>query len=486
MWVKFLFCACNKSNWISPNQESTMWSEGIESVENPPLDEDGAHLRRNKRREMRCPQEFERNHRANAIPQELQYKKPRHETPKLIVKRDGVKVMIRIHNLNQCFRRNPVGEDEKIPESPKNPLPTDYKAVDKHFVMSRVGSVRHDVALCGAPSTTNLNPTGKYNMDFLFEAPIVLVSHCINERDRLGEDHGKEQTQELITTKNFLDIAQATHLIAKEKQIAIVVAKYKESEERKKEIKHVNQEIEGLNREVALGRDLILRLETSSSLLKGLKLELEAIRALEFKSGAALTEAEDGLWKAMDQLELAKIEDVKAVTSKVSLWSDAMIANHDTIERAVGAQSEVNESMAKSHGALNKNHLTNEYLNETFEENAKSFLCEHIKSMSVENRAKIDTALPFESVKQAVNMIRGVEEREKGVADEENAAWKTQLEVVQGQYASIVEDLDIENGGGTCGALGSDSQVFRLKAQKVDFSSKSGIPKSNNPKSAWS
>eukprot|EP01018_Ginkgo_biloba_P014981 Gb_36825 [translate_table: standard] len=128
----------------------------------------------------------------------------------------------------------------------------------------------------------------------------------------------EELTQELITTKNSLDIARATHLIAEKQRTAVVAAKYQESEERQKEIKHANQEVEGLNHEVALVRDLILKLETSSTLLQNLKMELEAVRASEFELGAELAEAEDGLWKAMDQLELAKIGGVKAVASRIS------------------------------------------------------------------------------------------------------------------------------------------------------------------------
>eukprot|EP01018_Ginkgo_biloba_P034449 Gb_39738 [translate_table: standard] len=72
-------------------------------------------------------------------------------------------------------------------ESARILLPADYKAVDKHFGMSGVGAVRYDVASGGAASTTDPNAADNCNMDFLLETPIALVSHCINERDRLGE-----------------------------------------------------------------------------------------------------------------------------------------------------------------------------------------------------------------------------------------------------------------------------------------------------------
>eukprot|EP01018_Ginkgo_biloba_P025535 Gb_22271 [translate_table: standard] len=177
-------------------------------------------------------------------------------------------------------------------ESTRNPLPVNYEVIDKHFGIFGVGVVRYDAAPSGAASLFG-HPTGviivgsnarkqahgnahkvaremnkiepggvsiEQQQDHVAE---TVVDHLLTAKDintefliTLPPDRGKELAQK------FLDIAQATHLIAKEQQTLVVVAKYQESNETQKEIKHVNQKVEGLNSKVALVRDLILRLET--------------------------------------------------------------------------------------------------------------------------------------------------------------------------------------------------------------------------------
>jgi hypothetical protein len=118
-------------------------------------------------------------------------------------------------------------------------------------------------------------------------------------------------TIEFMTTKNFLDIAQTLCMETEEKQHAVAMAKDQESGEMGKEIGHANQELIRLNHEVVLVRDLMFKLDASSSLLQSLKLELAAVKESELKLGAELYAVENTLCKAEDELELAKIQEVE-------------------------------------------------------------------------------------------------------------------------------------------------------------------------------
>ena len=96
----------------------------------------------------------------------------------------------------------------------------------------------------------------------------------------------------------------------KEKQHAIVMAKSWEYEEKGKEIEYVNQDLIRMNHEVVLVKDLMLKLDASSSSLQRLKLELAAVKEWEVKLGAYMHVVENALFKALDDLDLAKSREV--------------------------------------------------------------------------------------------------------------------------------------------------------------------------------
>lgn len=118
-------------------------------------------------------------------------------------------------------------------------------------------------------------------------------------------------TIEFMTIINFLDIAQSLYMETKEKQHVVTMAKDWESEEKGKGREHVNQQLIRLNHEVVLVKDLMLKLDVSTSLLQSLKLELSGVKESKHKLGAEMHAIENALSKEMDDLDLAKSQEVK-------------------------------------------------------------------------------------------------------------------------------------------------------------------------------
>lgn len=179
-------------------------------------------------------------------------------------------------------------------------------------------------------------------------------------------------TIEFMTTKNFLDIAQTLYMETKEKQHAVAMAKDQESEKRGKEVEHVNQELIRLNHEVVLVKDLMLKLDASSSLLKNLELELAAVKESELKLGAELYGVEGAVCRAVDELELAKIQELKRAkvpditlvelektreilnkaTQEITYLAGALEPLREELERENAMLEETRQRVAKTYAAV--------------------------------------------------------------------------------------------------------------------------------------
>lgn len=66
-----------------------------------------------------------------------------------------------------------------------------------------------------------------------------------------------------------------------------------------------------MNHELVLVKDLILKLDASSSLLQSLKLELPVVKESELKLGEEMHVVENSLCKVVDDLDLVKSQGFK-------------------------------------------------------------------------------------------------------------------------------------------------------------------------------
>eukprot|EP00252_Welwitschia_mirabilis_P000529 TRINITY_DN10502_c0_g1_i1.p1 TRINITY_DN10502_c0_g1~~TRINITY_DN10502_c0_g1_i1.p1 ORF type:complete len:847 (+),score=319.98 TRINITY_DN10502_c0_g1_i1:192-2732(+) len=132
--------------------------------------------------------------------------------------------------------------------------------------------------------------------------------HAYEETERKVD----ELTLELFATKDSLDNAHAAHHEAEEHRLAALAAKEKESEERAKEIKLAQEELEKLQNNHTVFMDLQNKLSTTSSLLENLKAELASYKDAESKLAAESIEKEESITKANEELKQAKEAEIKA------------------------------------------------------------------------------------------------------------------------------------------------------------------------------
>lgn len=128
-------------------------------------------------------------------------------------------------------------------------------------------------------------------------------------RSKEIEKSVEDLTIELITAKESLESAHAAHLEAEEHRIGAVMAKEQDTMNWEKEMKQAEEELEKLNEQVKVSKDLKLKLDSATALLQDLKAEL----ATYMESGL---EGEDGNFNGIDKRTRADIEGAISAVKK--------------------------------------------------------------------------------------------------------------------------------------------------------------------------
>ncbi|OWM80729.1 hypothetical protein CDL15_Pgr006759 [Punica granatum] len=155
----------------------------------------------------------------------------------------------------------------------------------------------------------------------------------------------EELTIELITTKEALESAQAAHLEAEEQRIGAAMAREQDCLNWEKELKQAEEELQKLNQQVQLAKDLKSKLDTASTLLVDLKAELAAYMESNLKQEVN-EESEDSEKRAHNDLQAA-VASAKKELEEVMLNIEKATAEVNCLKVAANSlKSELDKEKA--------------------------------------------------------------------------------------------------------------------------------------------
>ncbi|XP_031492919.1 protein WEAK CHLOROPLAST MOVEMENT UNDER BLUE LIGHT 1-like [Nymphaea colorata] len=132
----------------------------------------------------------------------------------------------------------------------------------------------------------------------------------------------EELTLELMSTKESLELAHASHLEAEECRVSAALARKQEDLKQEKEMKAAEEETQKLIEQLSASKDLKTKLETASSLLLDLKAELAAYMEAKLDSETSGAEEEKILTAELEEAKNAQRATLIALSSTTKELED--------------------------------------------------------------------------------------------------------------------------------------------------------------------